>query len=698
MAVISLTLFRGLSRMFGLRDATILEHNITQTAGSAGESIAFGVGVTMPAILILGFDLELTRVADGRRPRRPAGHPDDDPAAPRAHRQGTRHPQIPRRHRLRRRAQGRARPPRTAPPPRPPRSAEIRAGAGRRAGRVAGRGGDLRRASASGCSTRSRYVALRLWKDTPEKIFGAPLKAGSVSVEISPELLGVGYIIGPRIGSIMCAGGVLSYLVLIPMIKFFGEGIAGPLAPGTVPIARHGARRSIRSDYILYIGAGAVAAGGLISLLRSLPTIWHGLRRRPARRARASRADDGAAGRIRCRRRRAPTATCRMSFVGIGMVVLLAGIIAVPALHMNILGALLIIVFGFLFVTVSSRLTGEIGSSSNPISGMTVATLLFTCLIFLLIGWTGNSYYVTALSVGRDRLHRRVQRRHDLAGFEDGLPARQHAAPPADRDPLRRVRLGAGARADPARAQQRRDDRLRAHRAGGPGRADRARRRGLTDHERTLAGAQAASDAHEYLTWQKTDDAGGPAGKYLVDAVGQGRLAGRSRHQRHVHQAARRLDGGKVQRAQGRAGVLHHQGHPGPETAVGAGAAGGDDRGGAGNVGHPVAGVRGGGVPAVVVVHADLRRRHDPLAGRCAPAAASALARDHDERGGTGRRERQKPRRAVVERLHRGRGDCGDRRGDPERVLFPNVDTAITEWTREHNPLFDGAWSSDAIA
>src|SRR4030095_15959407 len=123
-------------------------------------------------------------------------------------------------------------------------------------------------------------VAMKLcprWKDSPEKVFSAPLKGGSVSCEITPELLGVGYVIGPRIAAIMAAGGVLSYLLLIPLIKFFGEGLAGPLAPGTVPI-REMSPGAIRSAYILYIGAGAVAAGGLISLVRSMPLIWHGIR------------------------------------------------------------------------------------------------------------------------------------------------------------------------------------------------------------------------------------------------------------------------------------------------------------------------------------------------------------------------------------------------------------------------------------
>src|SRR5437588_1686377 len=125
---------------------------------------------------------------------------------------------------------------------------------------------------------KSVMEAFRGWKDTPEKVFGAPFDAGSISAEISPELLGVGYIIGPRIGSIMCAGGVLAYLVLIPAIKYFGAGLATPLAPETTRLIKDMSPNAIRSAYILYIGAGAVAAGGIVSLLRSLPTIWHGLK------------------------------------------------------------------------------------------------------------------------------------------------------------------------------------------------------------------------------------------------------------------------------------------------------------------------------------------------------------------------------------------------------------------------------------
>src|SRR5438874_7188877 len=146
----------------------------------------------------------------------------------------------------------------------------------------------------------------------------------------------------------------------------------------------------IRSGYILYIGAGAVAAGGVISLIRSLPTILHGLK--------------GGLADFQLQRGGGSTGTrtdqdLSVKFVAIGIVLLVAAIQLASPLHMNLIGALLIVLFGFLFVTVSSRLTGEIGSSSNPISGMTVATLLLTCLIFVLLGWTKPEDRLTALSV-----------------------------------------------------------------------------------------------------------------------------------------------------------------------------------------------------------------------------------------------------------------------------------------------------------
>src|ERR1044071_1420840 len=186
------------------------------------------------------------------------------------------------------------------------------------------------------------------WKNSPEKIFGPPFKAGSISMTIEPALLGVGYIIGPRIASIMCAGGVLSYLVLIPAIKFFGDNLTTPLTPGTMPISQMGPD-DIREAYILYIGAGAVAAGGIISLFRSIPTIWHGLRGglsdllgQHTLRGRVARTDNDMSMRV----------------VVIGCLAIIAIIMAVPQLHLrwNFLGAFLIVFFSFMFVTVSSRL------------------------------------------------------------------------------------------------------------------------------------------------------------------------------------------------------------------------------------------------------------------------------------------------------------------------------------------------------
>jgi len=206
-------------------------------------------------------------------------------------------------------------------------------------------------------------------------------------------LLGVGYVIGPRIGAIMAGGGVLSYLLLIPLIKFFGEGLVGPLEPGKVPIRDMGPG-AIRSAYILYIGAGAVAAGGIISLVRSLPLIWHGLR--------GGLRDFGGTAQSRASLPRTEQ-DLPMKFVFFGIAALIIAIYFAPSLHMNLVGGIMIVLCGFLFVTVSSRLTGEIGSSSNPISGMTVATLLLTCLVFLMLGWTPQSnplVYVTALTVG----------------------------------------------------------------------------------------------------------------------------------------------------------------------------------------------------------------------------------------------------------------------------------------------------------
>src|SRR5690606_5270557 len=226
--------------------------------GSAGDSIAFGVGVTMPAILILGFDLEIARVMlvtvlggllgillmiPLRRTLIVANH------AELKYPEGTACAQV-----LIAAEQSKS-----ADSTNSRRAAVIFSG------------------FVAGLVYKVGNTVFKGWKEVPSAAFGAPLKGGSVAAEISPELLGVGYIIGPRIAAIMCAGGVLAYLVLIPLIAFFGEAATVPLAPG-VKLIRDMSIGEIRGAYILYIGAGAVATGGVIGLVRALPTIWNSLR------------------------------------------------------------------------------------------------------------------------------------------------------------------------------------------------------------------------------------------------------------------------------------------------------------------------------------------------------------------------------------------------------------------------------------
>ncbi|MEN9676556.1 MAG: hypothetical protein RIS76_2452 [Verrucomicrobiota bacterium] len=379
-AVISIALFKIWVKLGG-QDATILEHNIAQTAGSAGESIAFGVGVTMPAILILGFDLEISRVMLVAVLGGLLGILMMIPL---------RRALIVQQHGELKYPEGTA----CAEVLKAGASAESIAAADPIYARSSTQQIDARTiftGFALGLLYKTANVAFKLWKDVPEKVFGAPLKGGSISAEISPEMLGVGYIIGPRIAGIMAAGGVLSYLMLIPLIKFFGQNLGEVLAPGTKLISDM-SPTEVRGAYILYLGAGAVAAGGIISLLRSVPTIWHGMKLGFLDITAARRGDEAPGGRT--------SRDLSLKFVGGGIVLLLTAITLARPLQMNLLGALLIVCLGFLFVTVSSRLTGEIGSSSNPVSGMTIATLLFTCLAFLAVGWTGKAYYVTALSVG----------------------------------------------------------------------------------------------------------------------------------------------------------------------------------------------------------------------------------------------------------------------------------------------------------
>ncbi len=377
-AVLSITLFRGLARVFNLRPATILENNIVQTTGSAGESIAFGVGVTIPALLLLGFDMSVVRVMTVGALGGLLGILMMIPL---------RRAFIVQQHGTLRYPEGTA-------------CADVL---------IVGEEGGATAATVFGGFTLAFFhkflmKALGLWSEDVNQPLssaatGKGLRGGILGGELSPELLGVGYIIGPRIASIMMSGGVLAYLVLVPLIVLFGSRLEQPLAPATGELIRNMSVGAIRNNYILYIGAGAVATGGIISMFQVLPMIIGSLRGAWGDLSNAKTGGKDKTTRVGRSQRDLPLSV--VVFGSLGLVIALA---ASPALGLGfnlkgLLGALFIVMFGFLFVTVSSRLTGEIGSSSNPISGMTVATLLLTCLGFVLLGHTGKAATLSALTV-----------------------------------------------------------------------------------------------------------------------------------------------------------------------------------------------------------------------------------------------------------------------------------------------------------
>lgn len=518
-AVIAITVFRLLSKV-GMKDATILEANVMQTAGSAGESIAFGVGVTMPAILILGFELDIWRVTlvailGGLLgilmmiPLRRALIKDQHGFL--KYPEGTACAQV------------------------------LIAGASRESRDAAHEGGSESSTDAEvlhrgkiiavgfgiGFLYKSVMDVFSAWNPEPGKeIPDNVLKGGSIHLENNPALLGVGYIIGPYISAIMLGGGILSYLILIPLIKFFGEGLTSPLAPAVTGTIDKMSPGQIRGEYILYIGAGAVTAAGIISLVRSLPTIWSGLKSGLADLRGSSANADGTFPRT--------DQDLSMKYVIIGAIILLAAIMLSPSLGLflfdnpvvSIFGAILILILGFLFVTVSSRLTGEVGSSSNPISGMTVATLLFTCLVFLALGWTASDpYFVTALSIGGIvciAASNGGTTSQDLkTGFwVGGTPKKQQVA----------ILIGALASAlvlgplllflnDTSTYYQKVDPAT--FPAGFSVTEDKLFRDKGQIKSETVKSGEFKTDTTQYRVWQNTDPKSGQIGKYLVNTQGQ---------------------------------------------------------------------------------------------------------------------------------------------------------------------------------
>lgn len=356
-AVLSITLFR----LFGR--PTILENNIVQTTGSAGESIAFGVATTMPVFLLLGMEMNFLPILVMSLLGGMLGVL----------------MMIPLRQGLIVKEHGKlAYPEGTA-------CADVLI--------VGEQGGTTAKTVFLGFGIGALYkflnAGLKLWAEVPTRMLSF-FKGASVSAEITPELLGVGYIIGPRVAANMLAGGMLSYLILIPAIKIFGETLNTPMFPAT-DLIRNLQPDQVRNAYVLYIGAGAVATGGIISLIKSFPTIISAFRRGFSTFLESRKGKAHQEKVLRTER------DLSLSVVVFGSIGLVLAIWLAPILNINAISAVLIVLFGFFFVTVSSRITGEIGSSSNPISGMTVATLLITCLLFLAVGWTGVSHRAMAL-------------------------------------------------------------------------------------------------------------------------------------------------------------------------------------------------------------------------------------------------------------------------------------------------------------
>lgn len=353
-AVVSMGILRGV-----LKKGTILENNIVQTVGSAGESLAAGIIFTIPALILLNMVPSLTTIFLIALLGGLLGVL----------------MMIPLRHVLMVKEHG------NLPFPEGTGCAEVLV-----AGEEGGRG--IRKVFA-GVGIGAIYKLLMdanafgLWSDSPHGRLPY-YKSAEVGMDTYPALLGVGFIIGPRISALMLAGGALGWLVLIPLISALGSSLESPVYPA-VELIRNMEPGDIWNRYIRYIGAGAVAVGGVISLIRSFPLM-----------IRSFGKGFGVTGRTDIR-----TGKDLPKWLVIGGCLFLAVIIwAVPQLQINLLGAILLVFFTFFFVTVSARVVGLIGGSSLPISGMTIAALLATSLIFTLMGWTGPAGKFAALSIG----------------------------------------------------------------------------------------------------------------------------------------------------------------------------------------------------------------------------------------------------------------------------------------------------------
>jgi putative OPT family oligopeptide transporter len=374
-AVLSISVLRALGR------ASILENNIVQTTGNAGQSIAAGVIFTLPALIFLGFDLEYFRIFVLAMLGGWLGLLF----------------MIPLRRQLIVEEHG------NLTYPEGTACADVLL-AGERGGSFASR-------VFLGLGLGSLYTLFQnsdifgAWPDTPnyEPDLGKQhiLKGGAVRLDAVPEYLGVGYIIGTKVAGTMFAGGVFSWLVLMPAIYFFGSHLPGPLYPAVKPVAQM-SPGEMWSAYVRPMGAGAVAASGLITLIRTIPTIVSALKAGMGNLRKGAAA--AAAGNDRTDRDMPMSVVIGGSVLLMVLMWVFLTLKPVPGAQTgmlaNLAASLLIVVFGFLFVTVSSRIVGLIGSSANPISGMTIATLMATAAVFLVKGWTAPAYGALAITVG----------------------------------------------------------------------------------------------------------------------------------------------------------------------------------------------------------------------------------------------------------------------------------------------------------
>jgi putative OPT family oligopeptide transporter len=370
-SVLSISILRAFGR------STILENNIVQTTGSAGESLAAGVMFTIPALIFLGFGAEFTfwRIF---------------PLALLGGWLGVLF-MVPLRRQLIVKEHG------NLTFPEGTACADVLV-AGERGGSFAGR-------VFWGLGLGGVYTFLmntvQAWTSQPESR-PSWFQGASFRAAITSEYLGVGYIIGPRVAGLLFAGGIISWLVIMPAISFYGQ-LAGntPIYPSTIPIPKM-TPDQIWGSYIRPMGAGAVAAAGLITLLRTLPTIISALR------AGLKDVRTEGAGESTAVNRIDRDVPMRVVVIGTLVIIVMMWILltfhpmkgAQTSWWQNLFAGVFVVVFGFLFVTVAGRISGLLGNSSNPISGMSIATLMATCAIFFVAGWTAPNYQVLALMIG----------------------------------------------------------------------------------------------------------------------------------------------------------------------------------------------------------------------------------------------------------------------------------------------------------